>query len=454
MSTLIQSVARGLRWAVHFVATLMHALLGELRWSPPPWIRRMAMAARDGTGRISRALKTSRIADPMRFWIMTTLALLLIGGGTLGLNWYLHRPQPNYVEINGTWPKPTPLKPDAKIDPLRIAFSASAARLGATGKLVSSGVTIDPPLAGIWRWDTDSELSFMPASDWEVGRVYSVKFARELFPAQVMLRSYTYKFRSPAFEVSIDQAQFYEDPIDPRNKKIIATVSFTHPVDKADLERRIALKMRIEPIKSFESKYAKSFGFKVLYDKAGGTAYIHSDSFPIPNNPAAMLVTISAGIHSTRGGPGTTTAQTSVAPIPGIATYFQIQGVSAAAVSNEHDEMERVATVSSSVAVRQADLARSISIVMLPKDRPAIGDQQSAKDFQWSDATEVVPAVAALTTPVPIQWLPSEREFNPQQSFKFTADSGRFVLVTDTPRPRRLRRLSPGQGLFDSRRRP
>src|SRR5260370_29511587 len=68
---------------------------------------------------------------------------------------------------------------------------------------------------------------------------------------------------------------------------------------------------------------------------------------------------------------------------------------------------------------------------MLPKDRPAIGDQKIQKDYRWNDATEAVPEVMALATPVTLQWVPSEREFNPEQSFKFTAERGRYLLVSD-----------------------
>src|SRR5260370_13977264 len=67
---------------------------------------------------------------------------------------------------------------------------------------------------------------------------------------------------------------------------------------------------------------------------------------------------------------------------------------------------------------------------MLPKDRPAIGDQKIRKDYRWNDATEAVPEVMALATPVTLQWVPSEREFNPEQSFKFTAERGRYLLVS------------------------
>jgi alpha-2-macroglobulin len=188
-----------------------------------------------------------------------------------------------------------------------------------------------------------------------------------LFAPQVRLKNYSYSFHSPAFEAQITTAEFYEDPSDPKNKQVVATVEFTHPVDKADLEKRIELRMRIEPVKSFESRGMRPFGFKLSYDNTGGIAYIHSDPFFIPDNSAEMQISIGADVHSSRGGPGTVQAIVQTVSIPGIATYFRIRGVAAQAVANERDEMERVATVSSSVPTRQEELARSISVVMLPK---------------------------------------------------------------------------------------
>jgi hypothetical protein len=61
---------------------------------------------------------------------------------------------------------------------------------------------------------------------------------------------------------------------DPRDKRVVATVTFTHSVDKADLERHIALRMRVEPVKTFDSKDARPFGLSVQYDKTGSVAYI------------------------------------------------------------------------------------------------------------------------------------------------------------------------------------
>ncbi len=368
--------------------------------------------------------------NPRRFWASAFGLLIVIVGGFAGLKWYRNRPQPRYLQITVSSPDATELKPGAKPHPLRVSFSGSAANLGGVGKQVASGITVTPPLAGVWTWQSDTELVFRPQGDWEVGRDYTVALDRDLFGPQVLLRSYSFHFRSPSFEASIGEAQFYQDPTDPKINQVVATVRFSHPVDKTDFEKHLTLGMRPEPAQGHEPAPAQSFGFKVSYDQIGGKAFVHSDPFRIPDNNAQMLLTVAKGVHSARGGPGTAQELTSTVSIPGLATFFHIESVTAAVAANEHDVMERIGSVTASVPMRQADLAKNISVVLLPNDRPAVGNQPLARNFWWSDPTEVVPEVMALATPVPLQWLPSEREFMPVQSFKFSADTGRFLLVT------------------------
>ncbi|HSR56916.1 MAG TPA: MG2 domain-containing protein, partial [Candidatus Binataceae bacterium] len=73
---------------------------------------------------------------------------------------------------------------------------------------------------------------------------------------------------------------------------------------------------------------------------------------------------------------------------------------------------------------------KSISVMLLPKDFPAVGDVPLRRNYQWSDPSEAVPEVMALATPVSIEWIPAEREFSNLQSFKFNAETGRALLVT------------------------
>ncbi len=174
----------------------------------------------------------ARARRPLHFWASACGLLVLIVGGFAGLKWYRNRPQPRYVETTIILPDATELKAGAKPHPLRVSFSESAAKLAGVGKQVASGITVTPPLAGVWTWETDTELVFKPQQDWEVGRDYSVALNRDLFGPQVVLRSYSFRFRSPGFKASIAEAQFYQDPTDPKINQVLATVRFSHPVDK------------------------------------------------------------------------------------------------------------------------------------------------------------------------------------------------------------------------------
>jgi uncharacterized protein YfaS (alpha-2-macroglobulin family) len=413
-----------------FLATVLRAIFGQIRWTPPAWLPRAGARVRAWCGRVIDWLAARRAANPVRFWLEASAILLFITGSYAGWQWYEHLPEPYYLQVSVSRPNPTPLEPNAIPDPVTVQFSGSAAKLGAIGKNVTSGITVTPPVPGVWRWAGDSQLVFTPTNDWPIGQDYTIKLDRKLLPSHVLLKDYSYSFRSPDFGDSIQDEEFYEDPTNPKIKQVVATVRFTHPVDKADFEKRIGFRMRVEPVKNFDSSEAKLFGFKVTYDAVGGKAFIHSDPFGIPNDDGQMLLTIAKGVRSSRGGPGTEETLERTVNIPGIQNYFRIQSVSSNEVANDRDEIERIVAIDASAPMRQSDLAKSISVFLLPKDKPAIGDEKLAKDYQWSNALEAVPDVVKLATRVPIEWIPTEREFMPTQSFKFKADTGRFLLVT------------------------
>jgi uncharacterized protein YfaS (alpha-2-macroglobulin family) len=413
-----------------FLAPVLRAIFGQIKWTPPDWLPRATAKLRGWGARGIDWLAARRAANPKGFWLTTSAILAVIIGGYAGWQWYEHLPEPYYLQVSVSRPGPTPLEPNAIPDPVDVQFSGSAAKLGAIGKNVISGIAVTPPLEGAWRWASDSLLVFTPRNDWPIGQDYTIKFDRKLFPSHILLKGYSYSFRSPDFGASIEDEEFYEDPTDPKIKQVVATVRFTHPVDKADFGKRISFRMRIEPVKNFDSGDAKSFGFKVTYNATGGKAFIHSDPFGIPNNEGEMLLSIAKGVRSTRGGPGTEEAIERTVNIPGIESYFRIEGVNANEVANDRDEMERIGTITASAPMRQTDLAKNISVFLLPKDKPAIGDEKLVKDYNWSNPLEVVPGVMKLATPVTVAWIPAERDFLATQSFKFTADTGRFLLVT------------------------
>ncbi|MGC2303302.1 alpha-2-macroglobulin [Candidatus Binatus sp.] len=413
-----------------FLAPVLRAIFGQIKWTPPDWLPRVAARLRLWGTRGIDWLNARRAANPKGFWLTTAAILAVIIGGYAGWQWYEHLPEPYYLQVSVSRPGPTPLEPNAIPDTVDLQFSGSAAKLGAIGKNVTSGITVTPPLEGVWRWVSDSQLVFTPRNDWPISQDYTITLDRKLFPSHILLKDYSYSFRSPDFGAAIVDEEFYEDPTDPKIKQVVATVQFTHPVDKADFEKRISFRMRVEPVKNFDSSDAKSFGFKVTYNATAGKAFIHSDPFGIPSDEGEMLLSIAKGVRSVLGGPGTDEALERTVNIPGIESYFRIESVNANEVANDRDEMERIGTITASAPMRQSDLAKNISVFLLPKDKPAIGDEKLVKDYNWSDPLEVVPGVMKLATPVAVEWIPAEREFFNTQSFKFTADTGRFLLVT------------------------
>jgi hypothetical protein len=222
-----------------FLAPVLRAIFGQVKWTPPDWLPRAGAKLRAWCQRAIDWLASRRAANPVRFWLTTSAIVAVIVGGYAGWQWYEHLPEPYYLQVSVSRPNPTPLEPNAIPEPVDVQFSGSAARLGAIGKDVTSGITVTPPLEGVWRWLSDSQLVFIPRNDWPIGQDYAVKFDRKLFPSHILLKDYSYSFRSPDFGATIEDEEFYEDPTDPKIKQVVATVRFTHPVDKADFEKRI-----------------------------------------------------------------------------------------------------------------------------------------------------------------------------------------------------------------------
>jgi uncharacterized protein YfaS (alpha-2-macroglobulin family) len=401
---------------------LLRAVFGELRWSPPHWLRALAAS-----------LARARRESPRLLLGAIGLLAMLSAAGYAGWRWWEARPQPAYVAVSIDEPAPTALPtpevPKPQPNPLVVRFSRAAAPLSNVGKQVEEGLAVTPPVAGVWRWANDSELTFTPQADWEVGRTYRVRFERRFFAKQALLERYDLSFTSPRFTGSVVEQAFYEDPTDPHNKRVTATLRFTHPVDRGSLEKRLALRMRVDPVKDFRDASVKLFGFKLAYDEVGATAYLTSDVVPLPDREGEMQIALDPGVVSTRGGPGTSAPIVFSVGVPSVATYFRVASVEPGVATNANHEMERVVTLQFTAPVRVEDLAPNVAVYELPKDKPAIGDLPASLDHRWTRAGEVVPEVLARAVRVDPTWLPSEPTYAKLQAFRYQATPGRWLYV-------------------------
>src|ERR1041385_2620069 len=205
---------------------LLVFLFGKFTWTAPPWL------ARGG-----RAVGSHRVMSAA----LLLLFALLAGGGWWAWHWYQARPKPLRVAVIADPIPVTKLEKDLKPAPLTIRFSGSVARLEQIGKEVPRGVHLEPAAEGKWSWISDAQLTFKPKKDWPAEQKYRVSFEKNFLPKRILLEHKEVEVTTPPFSGVVQEIQFYQDPKDPAIRQVVATLAFTHSVDRKDLERHVVL---------------------------------------------------------------------------------------------------------------------------------------------------------------------------------------------------------------------
>ena len=237
------------------------------------------------------------VADRKRL-IIAALAFVTAAAA---LAWYEFRPRPHYVDYTVNAPKLTEYDEDgiSSIYPLTVDFQEPVAPLANIDKRLTSGIAMSPAFAGNWTWLDDKRLQFAPTSDWPVDASFTVKIGRKGFLARtVEIEDYSFEFKTQPFSAKIASSQFYQDPQNPTLKNLVATVSFSHPLDTTQFEQYVSL----IPAKDAEflGLTPDSRHFTVVYDKFKLFAYIHSATLEMPRDDTSVTVAIGKGIRAAR----------------------------------------------------------------------------------------------------------------------------------------------------------
>ncbi|MCE9672039.1 alpha-2-macroglobulin family protein [Myxococcus stipitatus] len=401
---------------------LVHRILGELHWTPPAWAvalgRALLLGVRGAWGAVRR--------HPKRFALGLIVLMVVAVGVDAAYRWYESRPKPVRYDVSATSPNPTPIEEPPRWDSVHVRFSGSVAPLEAIGKPVATGITLKPAIAGAWRWADDRTLTFIPAEDWAVGQEYSVTLERSLFPDHVLLAAYETTFRSAPFRAFIHEFSFYEDPRNPKEKRVVATVRFSHPVDPTSLMRNLSLKLKGKGGGLLGPKDG-AYAFNVTYDKLKGEAYLQSDLIPIPDDDGTMVLTVAKGVRAARGGEGIQEELSRQVTIPGMFNYFRVEGVDVSLVRNERYEPEQVLVVNLTTGVTEAELRKNLEVRVLPRDRAATADEAAVPNFSWDDTSRIGDAVVAASEKLALEPISTDREHATLHSFRIRADVGRYL---------------------------
>lgn len=399
-----------------FLLRLIHGVFGHVDWRAPEWIGWSGLQIRNGIRYL--------IADRRRL-AMAALAFVMAAGA---VTWYKVRPRPHYVEYIVTSPKLTEYdeKGISSIYPLAVNFEESVAPLANLDKHLSSGIVISPALAGKWTWLDDRRLQFAPSSDWPVDASFTVKMGRTGFLAKtVELDDHSFQFRTQPFSAKISNSQFYQDPQNPTLKNLVATVSFSHPVDATQFEQYVSL----IPAKDadFLGLTPESKHFTVAYDKFKLFAYIHSAALAMPRDDTSISIVIGKGIRAARGGNQTSGKLESRVTIPG-RTSLRFDGAQMTLVDNARYEPEQVLLLTSSSPVGEQAFAGKVQAYVLPVRHP--NQPKEHKDpYNWGDESKIGNDILAKSQALALTYVASDGGSQTTHGFKFNAPVGRYVFL-------------------------
>lgn len=402
---------RLLRGLFSGIGLILRPLLGQVSWSAPAWL--------PATGGWIRQ-------RPAQAAGVLVGALVLGAGGWFGWQWYQHRPRP--VEpARITFAVEAPALTDyatqpITIHPLTLNFSGSAAPIELVGKPVTSGIVMQPAAKGRWTWIDDHTLRFVPDEDWPIGRHYEVRFnAAKAFASHVLMAEDHFSFDTVAFEASLQNGEFYQDPQDATAKKTILPVAFNYPVDSVDFEKRIGVALAQRDGSDAPLK------FTVTYDQPKLHAWIHSQPLALPRDEGGVQYSIGKGVRSIRGGDGTANALNTRVRVPGLYS-LSIDNIAPTLVDNEKYEPEQVLVVNVGGNVRDSELAGLTKAWVLPKRKAGVKQGDDEPPYSWS-ASEVGEAELRQAQPLKLELVPTENDYDAVQSFKYQAEPGQRIYV-------------------------
>jgi alpha-2-macroglobulin len=421
--------------AIHRASgSAVRALLGEVDWQAPPWAKWTAVKIRQG----ARATVAHTRQHPRQTAIVTGATVLLLATAYAGWHWYENRPRPIETAFTFTPPQLTcyDCEPPGKPNPLLISFSGSAAPLAQTGKDLdphTDQVEMNPAVKGTWHWDNDRVLRFQPAEDWPIGSHFKVTFKKhDLTAPHVHLATYELSFQSPAFQASLGETEFHQDPVVATDKKVVVTVNFTHPVDPERFEKSVSLKLFERVTDAMEKDQGKT-PFTVIYDKLHLHAYIHSSQLQVPEKVGRLALRIEPGLRATRGGNETQSALETSVSVPGLYS-LEISALRLEVARDERDEPSQVLVINVNHSVLERDMPQSVHAWLLPERNPdpirqAAFDRYShGQPFAWSESS-VNNDVIAAATPLHLTQIPGELEHYETHSFRHEALPGQFLYI-------------------------
>ncbi|HJX81614.1 MAG TPA: hypothetical protein VJ248_06255, partial [Candidatus Udaeobacter sp.] len=200
-------------------------------------------------------------------------------------------------------------------------------------------------------------------------------------PSHVLVEHLSYEFTTPPFEIALKDLRLYQDPANPTQRQITATLELTHAVEPGELDRHLQLLTiggsTIFPPNDPAPHFALTYG---LHKRI---AYLRSSNVTLPEKEDFLKLELSKGVRTAQGGAQTRQATEDKLRIPSIGTAFQIESIAGTIARNKNGEPEQIVILNTTADISSSQLAKSIQIRLLPKSQPETTEET---DSQSSDS--------------------------------------------------------------------
>ncbi len=398
--------------------TILAFFFGRLEWSAPPWLAAIMVFIK---------------RKPKLF--VAFLFLLLLALGLYIYNQTL--PKPISIKATANPVHITPNQENAQHSPLIIQFDydfsqlkegqnkpkdqASVARIDLIGKDITQYIRLSPNKKGQWTWLDDRRIEFTADTDWPAGTTYQVTFKPGLFTQDTRLSESQTTFKTPKLTANFSHIELYQDPLEKSVRRVVATVQFSHPVDKKSFEERLSLTMRPSD-QRFKDK-PKTFSYSVKYDKNYREAYISSATVALPEHTNFMNLLLKSGVKSLLGGNGSQQVAKTRVVIPDLYSFLKVEHADLSIIKNQDGEPEQVLVLNFSDDIQRQELLNKLKLYILPKQ-----GQKQGKNY-WNKVTDINPEVLKNSQKVTFKLLENERNHAKQYSLVLDEAELRYLYV-------------------------
>ncbi|MDJ0699630.1 MAG: alpha-2-macroglobulin [Woeseiaceae bacterium] len=376
---------------------ILRLLIGDISWTPPAWL------ARIGVGR--------------GLLVLAGLTALVVGG-IATKRYFDSLPQPPRVVATAIAPGVSAIVDDEiRPQPLRIRFDVrsdpripvdtveSVARIDLIGQVIEDGVSMSPELPGTWRWSGEMELHFEPAEDWPAGQRYRVSYDPSVFAPGLEFERLDVSFETPAFMASLDELQFYQDPVDRNERRIVATLSFSHPVDDTSIVELLTISTRESgtTIRAAAIPMAREISFDATRRKA----FVNSETIRIPDEENYATLTVGAGLAPQSGPSRLEDDVVDSVRIPDVDSYFRVGQVNAIITRDSDDAPQQSLVFEFTDQVQASALRAKLRAWVLPKSVRM--NRRHFSNKRWRSPREVTDEVLAQASEYAFDLNPTER---------------------------------------------